>query len=308
MGAIREVSSGRLRLLEPESLVGRASACALRIDARYVSAQHAVVRWRAPHWEVRDLGSRNGTYLEGVRLVPGQTYPLRSGSKLVFGKAHESEWELTDAAAPGTMAVPLDGADPVLLDTELLVLPRADNPKVTIYKNPDGEWVIEHSDEETVPVRNAQLFEVEGRAYRFSCPDPVWPTTIAGTAGDFEIADVALTFLVSSDEEYVEVRAQCGSREVLLGARAFNFLLLTLARRRLADAALAKAEPECGWFDVEQLGRDPTMAPPQLNVDVFRIRQHFAASKVTDGAGIVERRGRPSQLRIGTGKITIVRT
>src|ERR1700679_658061 len=46
MGAIREVSSGRLRLLEPENLIGRAPACALRLAPRYVSATHAMLRWR----------------------------------------------------------------------------------------------------------------------------------------------------------------------------------------------------------------------------------------------------------------------
>ena len=45
------------------------------------------------------------------------------------------------------------------------------------------------------------------------------------------------------------------------------------------------------------------MTPPQLNIDVFRIREQFAKAGVVDAAGIIERR--PGQLRVGTGRITI---
>jgi hypothetical protein len=47
------------------------------------------------------------------------------------------------------------------------------------------------------------------------------------------------------------------------------------------------------------------MAPPQLNIEVFRIRRQFAAAGVVDAANIVERRPRTRQLRIGTGRVSI---
>jgi hypothetical protein len=50
------------------------------------------------------------------------------------------------------------------------------------------------------------------------------------------------------------------------------------------------------------------MAPPQLNIDVFRIRRHFAAAGIAGAAGIVERRPRTQQLRIGTPHLEIVVT
>jgi hypothetical protein len=57
--------------------------------------------------------------------------------------------------------------------------------------------------------------------------------------------------------------------------------------------------------DLEDLAHDPRMAPPQLNVDVFRLRRQFADKGVVDAAAIVERR--PGQLRVGTGKVVIHR-
>jgi hypothetical protein len=84
-----------------------------------------------------------------------------------------------------------------------------------------------------------------------------------------------------------------------------NFLLLTLARRRLVDAAEGVSDAACGWVYQEDLEHDPAMATQQLNVDVFRLRKQFAGLGVTDAANVVERRPRTRQLRIGTGRLAI---
>src|SRR5260370_15629494 len=115
MGSIREVSTGRTRLLEPEHLIGRAPTCALCLDELYVSAQHALVRWTPDRWELKDLGSRNGTFLNGIRLKPGDVYPMERDSRLAFGKLAQ-EGELVDGSSPSVMVVPLYGSYPVLVD------------------------------------------------------------------------------------------------------------------------------------------------------------------------------------------------
>jgi pSer/pThr/pTyr-binding forkhead associated (FHA) protein len=99
-----EAATSDRRLLEAEHFVGRGSSCALCISHRYVSAQHAVLRWSGDHWTVKDLGSRNGTFVDGVRLRAGEELPLRVGSRLAFGK-RDDEWRLDDAGAPASMAV-----------------------------------------------------------------------------------------------------------------------------------------------------------------------------------------------------------
>jgi hypothetical protein len=304
MAMIKDIVSGRLRMLEPELLVGRASSCGLRIDQRYVSARHAVLRWTGDRWELKDLGSRNGTFVDGQRIKPGEEIPALRGTKIAFGKL-DQQWEIVDDSAPSVMAVPLDGGDPVLLDGELLALPSVDDPRATIYRNAEGFWVLEQSDEGIAPVRNLQTFEVDGRAFRFCSLDNIAKTSIADLSPEFEVAHVELSFSVSRDEEYVELRATCDGRTFDLGARTHHYLLLTLARRRLEDAAQGLPETSCGWVYQEDLARDPSMAAPQLNLDVFRIRKQFAALGLPDAANIVERRPRTRQLRIGTFHIHI---
>ncbi|MDB4986137.1 MAG: hypothetical protein JWN04_1315 [Myxococcaceae bacterium] len=291
-------------MLEAELLVGRASGCGLRIDQRYVSARHAVVRWTGDRWELKDLGSRNGTFVDGQRVRPGEEVPAQRGTKIAFGKL-EQQWEIVDDSPPHVMAVPLDGGTPLLLDGELLALPSVDEPLATIYRNTEGFWVLEKSDEGIAPVRNLQTFEVGGRSYRFCSLDNIGKTSIADFSPEFEVAHTQLTFSVSRDEEHVELRVSCDGRTFDLGARTHHYLLLTLARRRLDDAALGLAETSCGWVYQEDLAHDPSMATPQLNLDVFRIRKQFTSVGLPDAANIVERRPRTRQLRIGTTHIVI---
>jgi pSer/pThr/pTyr-binding forkhead associated (FHA) protein len=307
MGTIRNLSSAKTQLLEPEHLIGRTPTSALGLPHRYISAQHAAIRWNGNRWELRDLGSRNGTFLDGTRLKSGEECPLHVGSKMAFGKLVAEQWELVDESAPQVMAVPVDGGDPALLDGDLLALPSNDDPRVTIYRNPEGAWVLEQPDESIAPITNLQTFEVDGRTWRFCCTESVRTTSLAVAPAELEVRHLQLSFSVSRDEEHVQLHMTCGGSSFDMGARSHNYLLLTLARRRLEDADEGVAETTCGWLYQEDLAHDASMAPPQLNIDVFRIRKQFAALGVVDAANVIERRPRTRQLRIGTGHISIAK-
>jgi pSer/pThr/pTyr-binding forkhead associated (FHA) protein len=82
-------------------LVGRASDCQLRLldDQLIVSRRHCLLTINPPQVHVRDQGSRNGTFVNGVligRRAPGQPpgagspeqtmeHPLHSGDELRLG-------------------------------------------------------------------------------------------------------------------------------------------------------------------------------------------------------------------------------
>jgi HD-GYP domain-containing protein (c-di-GMP phosphodiesterase class II)/pSer/pThr/pTyr-binding forkhead associated (FHA) protein len=65
--------------------VGRLEALEIVLDDSSVSRYHAEVRATENGWRVRDLGSTNGTRLNGVRLGNGQ-WPLRVRDLLQFGE------------------------------------------------------------------------------------------------------------------------------------------------------------------------------------------------------------------------------
>ena len=51
-----------------------------------VSRQHVMVRQIATGFEVIDLSSRNGTWLNAEQLIPNKPYPFASGSQLRIGQ------------------------------------------------------------------------------------------------------------------------------------------------------------------------------------------------------------------------------
>jgi pSer/pThr/pTyr-binding forkhead associated (FHA) protein len=56
-------------LVEKELVIGRSSECDLAIPDRFMSRRHARLWERDSQWWIEDLGSRNGTLVNGVKVV-----------------------------------------------------------------------------------------------------------------------------------------------------------------------------------------------------------------------------------------------
>jgi phosphoserine phosphatase RsbU/P len=63
--------------------IGRAADCTIPVKDRYLSRKHAAIVPDAGGWIVRDCGSANGTYLNGLRLDAES--PLRAGDRIRIG-------------------------------------------------------------------------------------------------------------------------------------------------------------------------------------------------------------------------------
>lgn len=72
-------------LREGDNLVGRTPDCAVRIDSPQVSRHHARVRVTRGQASVEDLGSKNGTHVEGVRIDRARL--LEDGETVCVGPA-----------------------------------------------------------------------------------------------------------------------------------------------------------------------------------------------------------------------------
>jgi Domain of unknown function (DUF1707)/FHA domain len=84
--AWRAVGLPTLQLPEPGPYplrIGRGHGCGLRLADDCVSRQHAELRAERGVWLLRDLGSMNGTWVNGVRVV-GEV-PVRPGDSVRFG-------------------------------------------------------------------------------------------------------------------------------------------------------------------------------------------------------------------------------
>lgn len=72
-----------VRLAEGETVIGRDRAATVRLESPQVSRRHARVVVHAGSAILEDLGSRNGTFLNGARLT--RPAPLADGDLIVVG-------------------------------------------------------------------------------------------------------------------------------------------------------------------------------------------------------------------------------
>jgi hypothetical protein len=304
MAILLQPKSDRRQVLGSPCLVGRSSACALRIDDRRVSGEHARIAWTGVDWEVRDLGSRNGTWVDGRRLNPGTPERLVPGSRLGFGRESDA-WELIDATPPTAMARHEGSGELRVADAGMLALPpESDAPIVVVVEESPGVWMVEQG-ERCEPASDQQLVDVAGEAWRILIPW-IHETTLSLDAPQ-PLDELGLRFVVSRDQEHVELHVRHVGGEVAMTPRVHHFLLLLLARKRLEDRANVQLpEQEHGWTYVEELVGMLQTDAERLNVDVYRIRRQFAEAGLPGATRLIERRRLTRQLRLATATLEIV--
>lgn len=286
-------------------LVGRSRLADLRMSEPTVSGEHAVLGWTGHAWELHDLGSRNGTIVDGRKLAPGERVAVARGTAIAFG-GPDNAWRLTDDSAPTLIAEFADGGEPLSARNDLLALPSEECPEAVVYRDAAGEWLLEHAGETLRPV-DRQRIRVGGREAVLRVPDPIAPTWDTSSTAP-HLSSVTLRFSVSRDEEYVALAALAGRASIDLGARAHHAVLLMLARSRLADRDGGAGVPESseGWVYQDELADKLAMDETHLNVAVFRCRRQFAEAGIVGAASIVERRRPTRELRLGVARIEIV--
>jgi hypothetical protein len=302
----------RSAVLSPH-MVGRSRLADLRMTEPTVSGEHAVLRWTGREWELHDLGSRNGTIVDGRRLAPGERVTLARGAVIAFGQS-DNAWRLIDDAAPTVMAVPAGGGEPISARDHLLALPSEDNPEAVVYRDAAGDWVLEHAGE-AARLTDGSTVRAGGRDFVLRVPDLIAATWDNRSPAP-HLDGLTFRFSVSRDEEYVALTARNDHHVIDLGARAHHAVLLTLARSRLEDRKARTSSPaeggppppesSEGWVYQDELADKLAIDETHLNVAVFRCRRQLAEAGIQGAASIIERRRPTREVRLGVARIQIV--
>jgi len=97
----------RLSLATGENIVGRDEAANVRIDDPMVSRRHARIVVNGASALVEDLGSKNGTFVDGQPITNG-SMPLRNGLQLAFGTVRAIYGESNSGLPTVTHVGPVD--------------------------------------------------------------------------------------------------------------------------------------------------------------------------------------------------------
>ena len=248
--------------------------------------------WNGKGWDLRDLGSRNGTWVDGRKLGAGEASALVVGSTVAFGE-QINVWEVVDAGPPAALAESVRTGELRLSQDGILALPDEVNPEAFVFADARGRWVLEESEGEPRPVSDGEIVSLNGATWRIFVPEVQRGT--ATMAVNASLDTVRFRFAVSRNEEYVEVTVSFGGKSETVEAREHWYTLLTLARQRLEDRALPAAEQ--GWIERDDLLKMLSLDSNSLNVAIYRARRQLQAAGIDGAASLVEvRRG---QRRIG---------
>lgn len=307
VAVLKEREGGRHFALAARSLLGRAETCSVRLTSLRTSGEHVVIFWDGARWAARDLGSTNGTFVDGKRIAAGQCIPLRSGATLAFGDPDE-RWVLEDAGPPTACARAMASGEVRTAQSGLLALPNPRDPVATLFEDRYGRWMLELDgvvrpavDNECIDAGGPWILQIPAVLSNTGVPsieDEVGEVMLVGAT--------VLRFAVSLDQEYVALALVHDQREIRLGGRTHHELLLALARARLRDRDAGVPEREQGWLYVDELCARLGLELQRLNVYAYRARKQLARVGVLDAGALIERRSTTRQIRLGTNRVEIV--
>jgi pSer/pThr/pTyr-binding forkhead associated (FHA) protein len=287
--------------LRMRCLFGRDATCDVRVDDPKVSHEHASLRWRDGAWELRDLGSVNGTLMGSRRLKSGERALLEAGATFSLSTSGEV-FELRDASAPFAAALHRSTGAVHVATGGILVLPSEEQPRVTLFATSDGEWQVE-IEKEVRPATNGEIVELGANAYVLEVPVMAASTIRTGETAPM-LESIRLKFEVAPDEESVEITMFVGAKATTLPARRYHYLLVTLARAWIEDAGTPSSVR--GFRDRDELCDKLDMDVMKLNVEIYRLRKQFAEMGIQGAAGLIERRPGTYEVRIGVPDVEVV--
>jgi len=284
----------------PRLLVGRSPQADLRLPGTWISGEHVVIAWGGDDWRIRDLGSSNGTTLDGVPLTCRRDHALKAGARLAFGQADE-QWVLEDDSEPVPVASgPGDRA--VFASDGVISLPDDVAPIVSVHHDLGRWWLDRDGDEQAVGDRCA--IAVGAHVWHLRLPE-VPADTLAHVASR-RLADFHLELGLSRDEETVEVRLLRVSHRIVLEARNHHYLMVLLARHALEERAAGMSPAEAGWLDPAELAEMLKISRQSLNVYIHRIRRQVQDAGIFDGKDIIQRMANTYALRLAPVEISVV--
>jgi hypothetical protein len=274
-------------------LVGRSALADFRLRSRRASSEHASIGWYSDRWVLRDLGSSNGTTVDGRPVAARDRVTLAAGSEIAFGG--DEVWTVVDLGRPQPCASLLGPQTYVWGTPTLLVLPSVEEPEASVL--PDGDqWLLDDGNGLTRP-ECGDIVRLKSGHWRLFLPEISASRNDLTARHELDLAHAELTFRVS--RERIALRVDQGANQVQIPSRACLYTLLALARLRMGAES---GRSDGGWISSAELAEARACMPEKVNVDIHRVRKLLEDAGVHNTASLIERDD-AKRLRIGVTKL-----
>lgn len=333
MALIRDQATGEARRFFRTLRIGRAPDNDLVLPDTTVSGFHACIQWRDGGFFLKDLGSSNGTTLDGAP-VSGWTR-LNAGAVLGFGP--DARWSVEQLARPKQTAQAvhlvqsLDSGASHPLREDRLTFGRGAGCDISHESGANGLHAVLFHEDETIsitPVGDTPV-EVQGAVIDAAAPAPVTPGTtfsVGGRRYRLVLNQAATAAIAATARSGVSSRPYVGYQLRLVDRGDFGdivvrdargehrfedqelrFSLLQVLARELLDQT---GQDNPGWMDDERLrlgiwGRRAleNQATSTLAKLIHDTRAMLARRGI-DGLFIEKKRGR-TRLRLDSGSVAL---
>jgi predicted component of type VI protein secretion system len=102
MFASGPLAGSEVAMTKPRVTMGRGDGCDVKVEDASVSNQHAALELGTHGYRIRDLGSTNGTQVNGARMALAE---LKHGDRILLGEVELRYVVEVRAAAPKTHTV-----------------------------------------------------------------------------------------------------------------------------------------------------------------------------------------------------------
>jgi hypothetical protein len=297
-------------LSETPLYIGRAPENDLVVAEQTVSSNHASAWLEGGQVWLKDLGSRNGTFVNDDR-IQGAT-PVHPGDAIRLGPDMELRVHGEGNAMGPPLALLVEDTTsqvrfPVRSDrfhigggsSDDLPIEGAPAQAATLIVYPDGEAYLGGEEGEESPLSPGDTFEVGGRTLKLLALAPSYTATVEAEPSRYPYSLKVTLDGVSGPEALLTDERQGTTHRVDAENRAI--LLYVLGKQWLDDHTAGKDRTERGWcsdadVSVGIWGRKGTSDANALHVLTHRLRKEL--KKAGFDPWFIEKRRRALRIRV----------
>ena len=292
MATILNTKSNNLTILRNQHIFGRHSCSSnTLLNNAEASRLHASILWNESYWLLQDTSS-NGTFINNRVMIAGAKKRLKRGDSIRFGGLNAYPWVFNNDDAPKSMLFPLEScsAPPVELDG-IVVLPNENTPEITLYPSQNGEWLCD-TELGIIKLKTGLKVSTHNNSWYFVNAETFDSTKKVKLTHNNVSTSISLSFTVSKNEEHVSACILFNNHSIDLGERTHHYLLLLLARKRMADQQSGLDDNEQGWLDISLLCQQTGYDENYINIQIYRLRKQLikAMTSAIQLLQIIERR------------------